>query len=637
MADWNEFLAQRYGPSAMEEWQQVQRLLELRHGFSLIILLVPDQDAANLCHHAFSAHLAGQNVLNWPMLGPENLYELPDRLLRLSIERDNGAIFISGVVPGSHPEQPSWATAWRYAAERLNERRDVLRARIQGPLVLCGASWLAPLLREEAPDLWSVRTLVVRILPSESAPEAAPVTPDCPELPQDSIWRFVRGSTTRAFAIFSDFNTPAVLREIAAGIDPHIALSKAAPLRLSSSPGTQKTLAALLLRAAYGFAVQRNASETLRVSDEVSELLRTSSGPQPDRSLLCQSSALKAWGELLHGRFAEAVENAEQAVALGSAEDAAGDTEFIAGLRLAYGVYWMAAVSLDRSQDADAALAALERLEPSGLARLITAAEVERVGAIGQHLRGQHAAAILHLNRALALQERAGVAPLERAHTLALIANCQVGQKALDDAERSIRRALLLFGPSSDTSTKDAKFGYGFILAALGELLYEQGRFRESIDPLGRAASLLQAGEAEWIVPARVRFFHAAALIRIGGFKEAVAALKDLLREDTARGPHPQRQRDIGKLLYLGLLLMGERKLAHLLLAEVAQRFSGSEELANELKQFQDGLRTVRRFGWLLMPVVRSFWRLGSWLTAQGWHPQQLRERLRAGAGQEKP
>jgi len=51
--------------------------------------------------------------------------------------------------------------AWRHIFRRLNEGRNVLIERLQVPLLLCLPEFLEPVFAHEAPDFWSVRSLVV--------------------------------------------------------------------------------------------------------------------------------------------------------------------------------------------------------------------------------------------------------------------------------------------------------------------------------------------------------------------------------------------------------------------------------------------------------------------------------------------
>ena len=627
--DPEELLAQRYGAGAEEEWHQVRRMLELRQGFGLIILLVPDGDAAALCYRALAKRLPGQRVLDWSMLGPENLYELPDRLLKLSIERNQRGVFVAGAVPQSHPDQPTWDKAWRFAVARLNERRDVLRAHIAGPLVICGAPWLGPLIREEAPDLWSGRTVVARIPPDESSipasqPSFAQATAakfDAVLRPaKDSIWRFVRPSVViRPFSVYGDVLTPAVLREIAAGLDPDLALIKAAPLRADPSPAARERLATLLLRATYGFALNRNARETERLASEVWGLAQ--SLPQ-QRSLTCQSFALKAWAALLSRHPNEALDNARRAVAFDS-DDPTPDADVGIGLRLGYNVFWLAASTLGRTKESDAAFKALHQRESSSTDRAKVAVETKRVAALGAYRKYDFATAARHLELALSLQEQEGASPQDRAHTLGMLARCRIDEKKLAEAEAYARRALLLCEAAPDT--QEAKLAQGLILSLLSDVLFELHRFRECAEQAQRAIVLLEAGAAEWSTQYREQLKAPSCLMLIGSYQEAAQRLAKLMDDDATHDFSAERLVEVAGLLHSALLLSGPPEHAVTMLSEVEQRLTAAGAPEKLRAQIQHRLRTTQRVGWL-MPILRPFSRVSGWLFRNGIYPNQRKK-----------
>jgi hypothetical protein len=47
--DESNALVRRYGQAAAGEWQRVLNHFALSEGFALIVLIVPDRDAAQLC------------------------------------------------------------------------------------------------------------------------------------------------------------------------------------------------------------------------------------------------------------------------------------------------------------------------------------------------------------------------------------------------------------------------------------------------------------------------------------------------------------------------------------------------------------------------------------------------------------
>jgi hypothetical protein len=115
----------------------------------------------------------------------------------------------------------SWKTAWRQSLAMLNQHRNPLRRRFEVPLVFAGAPWLQEVMREAAPDLWSVRTGVVRIIPG----------------------RVARGEGARAGVTLEPGGEAAE--------DPDYALEVAE--RLRNTKEQEPARVDLLLRAAWGF------------------------------------------------------------------------------------------------------------------------------------------------------------------------------------------------------------------------------------------------------------------------------------------------------------------------------------------------------------------------------------------------
>lgn len=76
------------------------------------------------------------------------------------------AVDPAGSAPGA---RGPWLDAWRQFGLRLNERRDLLMRNHAGALVIVAPLAGHRLLRESAPDLWSMRDLVLEVGPVEAA------------------------------------------------------------------------------------------------------------------------------------------------------------------------------------------------------------------------------------------------------------------------------------------------------------------------------------------------------------------------------------------------------------------------------------------------------------------------------------
>ena len=309
---------------------------ELGEGFSFLVLLLPGPTGANICRQQLADYLAakGRRLEVLSCEWREDVRRLPGALLGLQTTSDLGGVWIGSVIPESDPEIGQWQVAWRHGLAALNEHRNPLRSRFPCPLVLAAAPWLYPLLREAAPDLWSVRTDVVRVTPAASSPtegeiESRPIT-----LPSD-------------------------LGE--AADDPDYAVEQAE--RLRNRPELAAIRADLLLRAGNGFY--------RRVRHESAErCLRESAAIYRDLAACGQdfqaglAGALNSMGVVLGvlGRSDEALANAEEAVRLYRQLAGARPDAFQPGLAGSLNNLGMMLSALGRREEALAAVEQAVRL-----------------------------------------------------------------------------------------------------------------------------------------------------------------------------------------------------------------------------------------------------------------------------------
>jgi tetratricopeptide (TPR) repeat protein len=247
-------IERRYGAAAAEEFQVLLNRLDLAEGFALVVLAVPDNTGARLCQTSLNGWLAhrGQHLTVIAPNTPGELYHAAATLLDLPPDPQRGAIWLAAAAGPSDPAYPEWELAWRHALVGLNQSRNPLRRDFALPLILVGTAALIPAMREIAADLWSVRSLSLRIEPDPKALQEMREPDRIPEWPEPNV----------------PDNAP----------DPDLAMRMAG--RLRGQAGQRLTLASLLNRAAQGFAARKQWQQAERVWREAAELYEQVEQPQ---------------------------------------------------------------------------------------------------------------------------------------------------------------------------------------------------------------------------------------------------------------------------------------------------------------------------------------------------------------------
>lgn len=307
---------------AFTRWQPLERHLKLGVGFSFVFIAVEDEDSvaelAQFLRSIFAQSESPLRVFSPPL--PDLVYSLPELILGAPATQMTAATLVVGNnFRGRHGHR-EWENAWHYTVARLNERRDVLRLQLQAPLIFAGPTWLMLLLRDQGPDLWSARALVLRY-PTERQNHSVP----SPQVhsSEDSIEDLIRRTSLvdlmERFRAFPQPLSPATLlgwreREVA------LVLSRLHQRRLRHTTEQGDGLLNAVLAAAWCVGAHRDGEELSRLLEEAKQLLdpRGPSGlalsMSARRDFWPQYLALDSWHSALTCNWSQAGQTAQEAI-----------------------------------------------------------------------------------------------------------------------------------------------------------------------------------------------------------------------------------------------------------------------------------------------------------------------------------
>ena len=246
---------ERYGLASNEEWRTLLNHFDYQSGFAFVVVLVPGPDGVAPCRADLERHLAegGKRVLDISPTTGEELKQIAGRLLDLQVEDDIGAVLMAAAIAEASSDFEEWSAAWREGIARLNQFRNLLQRQLPCTLVFVGATWVQPIIRTMAPDLWSVRSKVVRIRPIPLHFDPPPDWVPQPDLPVDP-------------------NAP----------DPEFALQQAKALR--DKPGQELTLARILYRAGQGWYERKEFEKAIDAFQESATVQMQFGAPLQERA-----------------------------------------------------------------------------------------------------------------------------------------------------------------------------------------------------------------------------------------------------------------------------------------------------------------------------------------------------------------
>ncbi len=450
-------LKRRFGAKAAESWSQVLRHFELSDGFSFLVLFVPDATASRICEAELKRFLSARNqtLRTLEYSTPDELHDhLPTDLIGTQEpDASLGAVWVSSVISPFAPEQPAWDAAWRFAAARINERRNILIQQYTVPVVVVGSQWLKVTLREAAPDWWSVRSLVITLQPD-------PVPSDLQ--PED-----------RLEAI--EFSRHVLEDSGDALLDPDLALEMAAKLR--GVIGEERALLKLLVRASEALMNRERWGEKLEVDEEVLGLLQKIGANQTENAEASYNYGVSLMNlgllEKAEQTFRTVLDGQISLASRGITMDMLGRVLFTSG----------------SFKEAEKAFrTALELKEAGGDSEISCGITMDMLGRVLRD-SGRLEEAERAFRTALDWEEAGGASLTRCSITLYELGRVLFMQGRLEESERAFRTAL-----ERSEADGDWLIGRSFSANELGNVLLSQGRFEEAEQTFRQAIEMGERG-----------------------------------------------------------------------------------------------------------------------------------------------
>lgn len=150
-----------------EEWQRLEKQLEWTNGFWLGVVFTASPSMARSLRNRSRQKLGqlGKSFHLFLQPSPDDLGEEAPKILLGADTPAADCIWLETAAvdpPLPVDDDPGpWTSAWENLLLRLNEHRDRLRRRLHGGLVLVMPPSLKTRFHRAAPDLWSIRSLVL--------------------------------------------------------------------------------------------------------------------------------------------------------------------------------------------------------------------------------------------------------------------------------------------------------------------------------------------------------------------------------------------------------------------------------------------------------------------------------------------
>lgn len=243
------------------EWERFLRHLDLAQGFTVHFLICPSGPHVEAARESCAAHLAeeGHRLDTLAATTPDEVSDLAHRLLEPLPEAAGDLLWVSlyqEFRPGKPAEIVADVTEWDEAELRglggLNQSRNLIARHQRRPVILAGTHDLLTFTPQRAPDLWSIRSTVIRL------PAAFPPSP----------------FDGRGF----DFKSPPVAPPDASLADAERALAAADQVR--GKNGAELDLLRYLIRAGEALIGRGHLEKLNTVLDEALSLTQRSDFPE---------------------------------------------------------------------------------------------------------------------------------------------------------------------------------------------------------------------------------------------------------------------------------------------------------------------------------------------------------------------
>lgn len=286
-----------------QEWQRLEAQIDFAAGFWLGFVFTPSERSGRDVCERVRQHLLRRGEAT-KLIHPRSPEALRRVLPELVESRSAACTFVVAIhAPSADPQRPSeWMDAWEQVLLRGNEQREVFRHRLRGGLVFVAHPAVKPQVRDAAPDLWTIRSLVLE----PTAPERAP---------QDRGRALPNSARARATR----------LRDRDLGPKPQGSLSIAMPGRWNTSPQMRRgpavrplSIAARLREVENLLALHRGAEAVVAARETLAAAREGRSGShEVARALAWLARAEIASGDRAAGlaHFREAIELAGEPAA----------------------------------------------------------------------------------------------------------------------------------------------------------------------------------------------------------------------------------------------------------------------------------------------------------------------------------